>query len=261
MVGGLFRQRLLLWSMARREIWGRYKGSSMGLAWSLVTPLLMLIVYTAVFGGIFQARWGGSGSTTEFALQLFCGLTLHALLAESLTRAPQTLIEHASYVKKVIFPLEILPPIVVSSALFHALISLGVLVLATVVIKGTLPLSLLALPAVLVPLLLFCLGISWFLAAITVYLRDVAQMTGLFSTLLLFLSPVFYPVESIPAAYQPLLALNPLTIPIEQLRLIITAGQWPDWSALATHGLLSAVIAWLGYAWFQKTRKGFADVL
>jgi len=260
MASSLFRNRGLLLNMTRREIWGRYKGASMGLLWSLVTPLLMLVVYTTVFGGIFQARWGGTGSTVEFALQLFCGMTLHGLLAECLTRSPNKLFDHANYVKKVVFPLEILPVIVVISALFHALIGVFILVTASIIIHKAVFLSLLAVPAVLAPLTLLCLGVSWFLSATTVYLRDINQLTGLLATLLLFLAPVFYPVSMIPEPYRPLIRLNPLTIPIEQLRLVI-GGQWPDWGVLAMYGALSLAVACIGYAWFQKTRKGFADVL
>ncbi|NLY28853.1 MAG: ABC transporter permease [Alcaligenaceae bacterium] len=261
MLRGLVKQRGLLASMANREIWGRYKGSTMGIAWSLVTPLLMLVVYTAVFGGIFKARWGGTGTTTEFALNLFCGLIVHGLLSDCLSRAPTKLIDHANYVKKVVFPLEILPVIVVSSALFHTAISLIVLLVAAAALNGGLSLTVLALPFVLVPLLLLCLGVSWFLAATTVFIRDIAQTTGLVSALLLFLSPIFYPVSMIPEAYQPLMNMNPLTTPVEQLRLIVMLGQWPDWGVLALHTLMGLVAAWAGYAWFQKTRKGFADVL
>src|SRR5690606_25465431 len=260
MAASLYRNRGLLWNMTRREIWGRYKGSSMGLLWSLFTPLLMLVVYTTVFGGIFQARWGGSGSTVEFALQLFCGMTLHGLLAECLTRAPNKLFDHANYVKKVVFPLEILPVIVVISALFHALIGVAILVVASTIIHQALFASLLAIPAVLLPLVLLSLGVAWFLSATTVFLRDLTQLTGLLATLLLFLAPVFYPVSMIPEPYRPLMRANPLTIPIEQLRLVI-AGQWPDWLTLAVYSAFSLIFACVGYAWFQKARKGFADVL
>lgn len=260
LITSLTTNRALLFSMAWREVRSRYMGSTAGLLWSVATPLLMLVVYTAVFGGIFKSRWGGTGSTVEFALQLFCGLTLHALLSECLTRAPGKLLEHANYVKKVVFPLDILPVITVLGALFNAVIGVGILVVASVIIHGTVPLSLIAIPLVLMPLILLCLGVSWFLAATTVYLRDLNQITGLLSTVLLFLAPVFYPVSMIPPLYQPLMRINPLTIPIEQLRLVID-GQWPSWSTLGIYGLFGLVVAYLGYAWFQKIRKGFADVL
>lgn len=261
MFASLWRQRSLLLAMTRRDIGGRYKGSAMGLAWSLAIPLFMLVVYTAVFGGIFQARWGGSGSTFDFSLQLFCGLLLHGMVAECLLRSPQKLIEHSSYVKKVIFPLEILPITGVGGAVFHAAISLALLIVAVLFARGGLPITALAIPIVLLPLVLFCAGISWFLAAITVYLRDVSQLTGLLATLLLFLSPIFYPLEMIPEQFRPFMKFNPLTVPVEQLRIVLLAGHWPQWSIVAIHGLACFVIACLGYAWFQKTRKGFADVL
>lgn len=260
LASSLYHNRGLLLNMTRRDIWGRYKGASMGLMWSLLTPLLMLVVYTTVFGGIFKARWGGGGSTIEFALQLFCGMTLHGLLAECLIRAPNKLFEHSNYVKKVVFPLEILPVVVTLSALFHAVIGVLILAVASILIHKTVFISLLAVPAVMAPLVLLCLGASWFLSATTVYLRDISQLMGLVATLLLFLAPVFYPVSMLPPAYQPLMHANPLTLPIEQLRLVI-GGQWPEWHLLAAYTVMSLIVACLGFAWFQKTRKGFADVL
>lgn len=247
--------------MTLRDIGGRYKGSAIGLAWSMAIPLFMLLVYTAVFGGIFKARWGGSGSTMDFSLQLFCGLLLHGMLAECLMRSPQKLIEHSSYVKKVVFPLEILPLTGVGGALFHAVISLLLLLITVLVVRGGLPVSVVTVPVVLLPLVLFCAGSSWFLAAITVYVRDVSQLTGLLATVLLFLSPIFYPLEMIPEQFRGLMILNPLTVPVEQLRVVVLSGHWPDWPALAWHTAACVLVAWLGYAWFQKTRKGFADVL
>ena len=261
LVRGLCAQRALIGSMSRRDIRQRYKGSSIGLLWSLITPLLLLAAYTAVFGGIFRSRWGGAGSTTEFALQLFCGLTLHTLVADCLTQSATKLIAHASYVKRVVFPLEILPVIVVVNALFHAAVSLLILVLAKILLLGGAGWPMLALPLVLAPLVLLCLGLSWFFGATTVYLRDLAQVTPLLTMLLLFLSPIFYPIQMVPAFLQPIILFSPLTIPVEQLRAIIMANQWPDWTLLGVYGLVSLAAAWCGYAWFQKTRKGFADVL
>ena len=234
----------------------------MGVLWSFITPLLMLTVYTFVFSVVFKARWSvESSSVAEFGMVLFAGLIMFNIFAECIGRAPVLILANVNYVKKVVFPLEILPVIVVSSALFHTAISLIVLLVAAAALNGGLSLTVLALPFVLVPLLLLCLGVSWFLAATTVFIRDIAQTTGLVSALLLFLSPIFYPVSMIPEAYQPLMNMNPLTTPVEQLRLIVMLGQWPDWGVLALHTLMGLVAAWAGYAWFQKTRKGFADVL
>jgi len=261
MVQNLFAQKRLLVSMVRRDISIRYRGSFIGIAWSLIIPLLMLVVYTAVFGGIFKARWGGDGSTTQFALQLFCGLTLHGLLGDCLSRAPAKVLEHANYVKKVVFPLEILPVIVVSSSLFHALLSIVILLLAVVFVGDGLHWPALCLPLVLLPFLLLCLGVSWFLAATTVYVRDLVHVTSLLSTLLLFLSPIFYPIEMIPTMFRGVMMFNPLTIPVEQLRSVLISGHWPNWGLLGLYTGVSMLLAWLGYAWFQKARKGFADVL
>lgn len=261
MVSDLLRQRALLLNMVKRDIWVRYKGSFIGIAWSLITPMLMLAIYTFVFGSVFKARWGGSGSTADFAVRLFCGLILHAIISDCLSNAPNKLIAHANYVKKVVFPLEILPVIVVGNALFHAVLSLFILFLAMLVLGYPIPITVFALPLVLLPLLLFCLGLSWVLAATTVYIRDVAQLANLFSTLFLFLSPIFYPLEMLPAALQPIMVLNPLTVPVEAARQVILEGLWPNWGLLALYSAFCLVFCWLGYVWFQRTRRGFADVL
>lgn len=252
--------RALLLSMVKRDLSGRYKSSTMGLAWSVITPLMLLAVYTSVFGGILQNKWGGATNTLDFALQLFCGLTLFGMVSETLARSPSVLVDHSSYVKKVIFPLEILPPIVVAGAVFHAIISIGVLIALLIFVKGF-SLTYIALPLVVLPLVVLCLGVAWFLSATTVYIRDVSQMTNFFSTILMFLSPIFYSAKSVPENFRFLYNLNPLTFPIEQLRRILLEGAWPDWIGILTYTLVSIVVAQLGFIWFEKTRTGFADVL
>lgn len=234
LVKSLYANRALLVSMVKRDLSGRYKSSTMGLAWSVITPLMLLAVYTSVFGGILQTKWGGLTNTLDYALQLFCGLTLFGMVSETLARSPGVLIAHSSYVKKVIFPLEILPPIVVSGAVFHAIISLGVLIVVLLFVKGF-ELTYLALPVVVLPLVVLCLGVAWFLSATTVYIRDVSQMTNFFSTILMFLSPIFYSAKSVPDKFKFFYNLNPLTFPIEQLRRILLEGVWPDWISLLTY--------------------------
>lgn len=261
---GLWQQRDLIRQMTWREVLGRYRGSAMGLAWSFFNPILMLAVYTFVFSGVFKARWGetaGSGGHGEFALILFVGMIVHALFAEVLNRAPGLVLGNANYVKKVVFPLEILPLTSLGAALFHALVSIAVLLLASLFVYGGVPWTAVLVPVVLVPLAVLTLGLAWFLASLGVYLRDVGQTIGIITTVMLFLAPVFYPVTALPEEFRVLIMLNPLTFIIEQAREVLVWGRWPDWSGLAIYFVVSGVVAWLGCAWFQRTRKGFADVL
>lgn len=262
MFASLWRNRELIKASAKREVLGRYRGSFLGLLWSFFNPLFMLAVFTFVFSVIFQARWGGgSGSKTEFALVLFAGLLVFNLFAECINRAPGLILSNTNYVKKVVFPLEILPFVGLLSALFHALISSGVWLLAYLLFFGIPHLTALYLPLVLLPICLFLMGLSWGLASLGVFLRDVSQFIGLLTTALMFLSPIFYPVTAFPEDYRYILYLNPLTTVVEQARDVLFWGKTPDFFMLAIYWGVTLGIAWLGFAWFQKTRKGFADVL
>ncbi|MDF1746711.1 MAG: ABC transporter permease [Gimesia sp.] len=248
--------------MSKREVIGRYRGSVLGLAWSFFNPLIMLVVYTFVFSIVFKARWQtGSDSKTEFALALFIGMIVHGLLAECVNRAPSLIVGNVNYVKKVIFPLEVLPWIAMGATLFHTLISLVVWGLFFVLVNQTFYWTALFLPLLFLPLILVTMGMTWFLASCGVYLRDVGQITGVFTMVLLFMSPVFYPISNLPERIQPLMYANPLTFIIEQSRAVLMWGQFPNWGGVCISFVISAVVAWLGFAWFQKTRRGFADVL
>ena len=262
MINTLWRHRELIHVSARREVLGRYRGSALGLLWSFFNPLLMLAVYTFVFSEIFKARWNtASDSKTEFALVLFAGLIVFNLFAECINRAPSLILSNVNYVKKVVFPLEILPVVALLSSLFHAGISLAVWLLAYCVLVGLPHATVLYLPLIVIPYLLFILGLGWALASLGVYLRDVTQFISILTTVLMFLSPIFYPATTLPEAYRSWLYLNPLTAVIEQTRAVLYWGQSPDFALLAIYWAATFLIAWLGFAWFQKTRKGFADVL
>jgi lipopolysaccharide transport system permease protein len=252
----------LIFNLIKREIALRYRGSSLGIFWSFFNPILMLIVYTFVFSVIFKARWvGGSDSKVEFALILFVGLMVFNLFSECISRAPTLILSNVNYVKKVIFPLEVLPIVVLGTALFHFLISLFIWIIFYLVFIGLPHIEILLLPLILIPLLLFTLGLSWFLASLGVYLRDMSQIIGIFVTLMMFLSAIFYPVSALPESLQPLMLLNPLTLIIEQTRDIMIWGKGFNFSTWIIQMLSSALVAWGGFIWFQKTRKGFADVL
>lgn len=222
----------------------------------------MLAVYTFVFGVVFASRWTtGSGAKAEFALILFAGLIMFNLFAECFTRAPNLILGHANYVKKVVFPLEILPLMVLGASLFHFFISLMVWLLAHLLLVGTPSPYVLLLPLILLPFSLFTLGISWFFASLGVYIRDVSHVVGILVNILMFLSAVFYPIEALPVYLQSIAFLNPLIPPIELARQILFFGKVPSFSLLSLYGMGSLAVAWLGFAWFQKTRRGFADVL
>jgi lipopolysaccharide transport system permease protein len=257
-----WRNRRLIAVLVRREVVGRYRGSFLGILWSFFNPVLMLIVYTFVFSVVFKARWNASNhSNTEFGLVLFAGLIMFNLFAECVNRSPTLILSNVNYVKKVVFPLDILPWVALGSALFHAVISLAVWVVAYFILFGNPPATILLLPVIFVPLGLMIMGFSWALASLGVYLRDVSQFIGIFTTALMFLSPVFYPASALPEEYRRLLFLNPISLAIEQARDLMFWGRLPDLYVLATYGLVASLAAWLGFAWFQKTRKGFADVL
>lgn len=262
MLNSLWGNRELIAQMTRREVVGRYKGSVMGLLWSFLNPVFMLVVYTFVFSVIFKARWSGGGeSQTQFAVILFAGMTVHALFAEVLNRAPSIILGNVNYVKKVVFPLEILAVVSLGAALFHALVSLLVLLVAFAMLNGFVHWTAIFAPLVLLPLMLLSLGFGWILSSLGVFVRDIGQLIGVFTTALLFLSPVFFPVSALPKQLQPWLNLNPLTFIIEQTREVLIWGRLPDWSGLLFYMIGAVVIAWLGFFWFQKTREGFSDVL
>lgn len=259
----LWKHRQLIKQMAWREVIGRYKGSIIGLFWSFINPVLMLAVYTFVFSVIFKARWGidGGDSKTSFALILFVGLIVHGLLAEVLNRAPSLIVSNVNYVKKVIFPLEILAAISLLAASFHSMVSILVLLLASAAINFYLPWTVILLPIILLPLIILIVGLSWILASLGVFIRDIGQTIGIITTVMFFLAPVLYPLLAVPEKYHPYILANPLTFIIEQAREVLIYGHLPNWSGLGIYMLIAIGIAWAGYAWFQKTRKGFADVL
>ena len=263
---GMFRtlwvHRQLIARMSRREVIGRYRGSALGLVWSFLTPLFMLAIYTFVFSVVFKARWGTEEeSRTQFAVVLFAGLIVHSIFAEVINRAPQLVLGNVNYVKKVVFPLEILPVIQLVAAFFHGLVSVVVLLVAKLVFTGSVPFTALFFPVVILPLLILILGLSWALASLGVFARDVGQTIGLITSVMLFMSPVFFPIQSLPDYLQPWMQLNPLTFIIEQVREVLVWGRQPQWFGLFVYRLFALAVSWLGFAWFQKTRKGFADVL
>lgn len=261
--GALWKRRELWWKLSRREVQGRYRGSMLGWGWSFITPLLMLAVYTFVFSEVFQARWGTleNSGPLVFAINLFAGLIVFNVFAETANQSPSLILSNANLVTKVIFPLEILPAVTVATAAFHAATSLVVLLAFELISQGWVPLTMAWLPLVWLPLLAGCLALSWLLAALGVYLRDLGQVTGVAVNLLMFLSAVFYPLSALPPLWQPVLQLNPLVPVIEQTRRVAVEGLPPSLAYLGWGSLLALLVCELGFRAFQKARRGFADVL
>jgi lipopolysaccharide transport system permease protein len=259
------RNYTLIARMTRREVAARYRGSIIGLAWSFVNPVLLLLVYTFVFTIVFKARWGESQFAVVndggFAIMIFAGMIVHALFSECFIRSPGLITGNANFVKRVVFPLEVLSWVAIGSAAFHAAVSLLVLLAGQLLLMGQIPWTAILVPLVYLPLMILTLGLSWFVSASGVYFRDLSQVSGFISTVLMFLSPVFYPLSSIPESYRWAFYLNPLTFIIEASRGLLLFGQLPSASGLALYYAVSLGVAWLGFAWFQKTRRGFADVL
>lgn len=243
---------------------GRYKGSFLGLAWSLFNPILMLTVYTFVFSVIFKSRWGNNSADVghaDFAIILFTGLIVFNLFSECINRATCLITSNVNFVKKVVFPIEILPIVNLLAALFHASISLVVLFIAILVFKHQLHFTVLLLPIIIIPLMLSILGISWVLASLGVFVRDVPQTISILVTILMFLSPVFYPIAALPVSFQKIVMLNPLAFMIEEARKVVFWGTEPNWSMLAINMVVGIILCIAGFTFFQKTKKGFADVI
>jgi lipopolysaccharide transport system permease protein len=262
MLGGPLQHRELLWALVKRDFVARYKGSVLGAAWSLFTPLLMLAIYTIVFSGALKARWGGGGdSQIAYAIVLFSGMIVHSLFAECLNRAPALVTSYPHYVKKVVFPLDILPWMALLSALLQFLTSFGVLLIFCVAAGVPIRAGTLLIPFILLPLILMIMGLSWFLASLGVYLRDLTQATNMATAAALFMAPVFYPIDALPERYRTLLLWNPITLPVIQLRDLMLWSTPLRWNAWAISLLAGALVCQIGYWWFQRSRRGFADVL
>jgi lipopolysaccharide transport system permease protein len=259
----IWRHRELIWRLSEREIQGRYRGSILGLSWSFVQPLTMLAVYTLVFSQVFKARWGTGEDLgpLAFAVNLFAGLIVFNLFSECLNRAPGLVLANPNYVKKVVFPLEVLVPVSTATAVFHALTSLLVLVIFEIAAYGRIPLSFIWLPVVWTPFLLGTLAISWVLATLGVFVRDIGQLVGVLVSMLMFLSPIFFPLSALPMRWLPVLQLNPLAHVIEETRAVAILGQSPSITYILLGISVSLVACEASYRAFMKAKPAFADVI
>lgn len=255
------RQVGLVRELSRREILGRYRGAMFGVAWSFLAPFLMLAVYALAFGHLLKSRWPGVESTSDFVLILFVGLLTHGFLGECLMRAPTLVTGNANYVKRVVFPLHLLPWPMIAASLFHVGTNLLALAIGLLIVRGEVPWTFVLAPLVLLPLVLVVAGLSWALGALGVYFRDIGQMMPPVVTALLFLSSAIIPLQNVPEDYLLVFQLNPLTLVIDQLRRVTLDGQLPELLPLLLYSGVALIVFVLGFAWFQRTRRGFADVL
>lgn len=262
MVASFWRNRQLVKALIVRSVMGKYKGSYLDVLWVFFNPLLMLIIYTFVFGVIFKNKWGSdSNSILDFSLILFAGLIVFNFFAESIGAAPTVILSNKNFVKKIIFPLETLPVVVVGSAFFHLLISFVAWFGFYFLSKGDLRATAFFLPIALLPLLFFTMGLSWVISSLGVYLRDTPQLISLLIPGMLFLSPIFYPLQSVPDAYKNFIMLNPLTYQVEVVRNILIFEVIPNLAYFTSYTFGAFIFSCIGFYWFQKTRRGFADVI
>jgi lipopolysaccharide transport system permease protein len=262
MLCSLWGRRELIWQLAKREIQGRYRATYLGLLWSILTPLLLLVIYTFVFAVVFRVRWGdGPESRAEFALTMFCGMLLFTLFSDVVNRSPFMVVSNPNYVKKVVFPLEVFVVSGLIGALFNLLIGLGVWTAGMMLLMHAPPLTVLWLPVVLIPVCLTTAGVGWALASLGVFIRDIGQAVLLATQVLFFITPIFYSIERVPYPYRRILELNPLSHAVEDARRVMIRGLPPDWGMWAATLAGSAVVALLGYAVFMKSKRAFADVV
>jgi lipopolysaccharide transport system permease protein len=261
MTFGPWRHRALIAELARREFSGRYRGSFGGLVWSFAQPLFLLAVYTVAFGVILKAQWGFPGGTASYALMLFAGLIVFDAFSDCLAAAPGLVLARPNFVKRIVFPLDILPWVMALTAFLHALIALAVWVLGYTLLFGVPRATAAFAPAVLLCFFPVLLGVGWLLSAIGVFVRDVGQLTAMASQALLFLTPIFYGIDAAPAALRPFLMANPLTFIVEQLRRVLYSGELPAVGGLAAYLALSSLFAAGAYLVFRRLRPDFAEMV
>ena len=258
----LWHQRHLIVQLVRRDIAIRYRGSIGGIGWSILLPIANLSVFVFVFEYVFGAKWPGAAhGTAAFAVQVFAGLMVYNFFAECIGKAPGLIVATPNYVKKVVFPLELIPLATVVSALFHLAVTLVVFLATSLVVEGRVPVTTFWFPVVLAPLVIVVLGLCWFLAAVGVFIRDMQHLVSALLPPLMFLSPIFYPITNIPEKYRWLLYANPLTPVVEQTRRVLVDGKAPQAEELLTAAAYAFVVLLLALIWFRRSRSAFAEAL
>jgi lipopolysaccharide transport system permease protein len=257
----LRQKRDLTFAFARQDLLGRYKGSVMGIAWAVLTPIVMIAIFTFIFAGIFGARFGANDSHWDYALYLFCGLLPWSMFQESVQQSANTIVTHANLVKRVVFPLETLPAAQVFAALGNQLFATVALLIAIVAIRHNLQLTAFWLPVLLIPQLVFTLGAAWLIASLGVFLRDIAQGITLLLMAWMYLTPIIYPESIVPERFRWFVGLNPFAWLVRSYRRVFLDGLAPDWRTLLYFTAVALLIFVFGYWWFARTRKNFADVI
>jgi lipopolysaccharide transport system permease protein len=251
----------LILSLTRRELAARYRGSVLGIVWAVLTPVVMIAIFTIIFAGIFNARFGASSSHWDYALYLFCGLLPWNAFQESLQLSSTTIVGHANLVKRVVFPLETLPVSLSLASVANQMFGTVALILAAIILRGELHATILFLPLLVVPQLLATFGAAWLIASLGVFVRDIVQGITLVLMAWMYLTPIIYPETMVPDRYKAIVGLNPFTPLVRNYRRIILEGNGPDWSGLAYFSAFALVSFVVGYWWFARTRKNFADVI
>ena len=260
-MGSLFKHWDLVWQLTRREIMGRYRGAGFGLAWSIITPFMMLVIYTFAFGTVMQGKWPDATRPASFSLVLFAGLIVHGFFAECITRAPMLVVSNPNFVKRVVFPLDVLPWPMLFSATFHLMMNLLVFCVLRMLMDRAFSPGIVLFPVVMLPLAVLCVGIAWWLSALGVYLRDLNQVMGLIATATLFLSSAIMPRGAVPERFRWVIDLNPISFIVDQARAILLWQQAPNWLGLLAYLLLACIVLVTGWWWFKFTRRAFADVI
>lgn len=253
--------RGLIRSMVRRDLTSRYKGSFMGLAWAIITPAVMIVIFTLIFSGIFNARFGTTGGHLSFAVYLYCGLLPWIAFSDGVQRSTTSLTENINLVKRVVFPIEALPVNLALSAIIQQLLGTIVLIIAALILEHTVRPTLLVMPLLLIPQVMLTIGLGWLMASLGVFIRDMPQFNQLALSAWMYLTPIFYPEEIIPKKYQWLANLNPMAPLIRSYRRVLLEGRMPDWQGLGLTLGFALICFGLGYWWFERTKKAFADVL
>lgn len=253
--------RGLVRSMVRRDLTSRYKGSIIGPAWAIITPAVMIVIFTVIFSGIFGARFGAAGGHLSFALYLFCGLLPWIAFSDGVQRSTSSLTDNVNLVKRVVFPTEALPVNLALSAITQQMLGTIVVLAGALILERAIHPTILFLPVLLIPQLLATIGLGWLMASLGVFIRDMPQFNQLALTAWMYLTPIFYPENIIPPKYQWLVNLNPMAPLIRSYRRILLEGKTPDWRGLGVTLVFAIVCFVLGYWWFERTKKAFADVL
>ena len=264
--GAIARNIEVTKQLTTRDIGAKYKGSKLGMIWTVLNPLIMLSVYTVVFSEIFQAKWGeglmnGETSRLVFALNLFCGLTVFNIFSESIGKSAILIVNNPNFVKKIRFPLHTLGTMTVLSAIYNAMNNLVIIGMTLLITKGHIYATMLLIPVIWLPLTLFCMGLTWIFSVMGVYIRDINQILSALISCMMFLSPIFYPASALPVGLQWMVQINPLARTIEQTRQVILIGGMPDVGGFIVPTMLSILWCEMCYRILEYTQRDLSDIL